>query len=86
MELRKDIKSGNGAEDSVTGAQGWGKGWALEREEVDEAREEYWGKIVEGILPKKAARSQSLAGYGHLLPRSLSLGTQLCTQNKCPQT
>ena len=40
MELRKDIKSGNGAEDSVTRAQGWGVGWALEREEVDEARED----------------------------------------------
>lgn len=40
MELWKDIKSGNGAEDSVTGAQGWGKGWALERQEVDEARED----------------------------------------------
>lgn len=40
MELRKDIRSGNGAENSVTGAQCWGKGWALEREEVDEARED----------------------------------------------
>lgn len=45
------------------------------------------GEIVEGILPKKAGRSQSLAGYGHSLPRrNLSLGTQLCTQNKCLQT
>ena len=53
IELRKDIKSGNGAEDSVTRAQGWGVGWALEREEVDKAREDIGGKEWRVFYPRR---------------------------------